>query len=64
MGHYWAREITKLGHQVRLMPATAGPVDAASDARSFNAAADPGDQCIALAFGRARHCGREQLLSR
>ena len=86
--HYWARELTKLGHQVRLMPAkdvkayvkrnkndaadaeaiceavrrptmrfvqvigrAAGPFDAASDARSFDAAANPTDQCLAGAFG-------------
>ena len=91
--HYWARELTKLGHQVRLMPAkdvkayvkrnkndaadaeaiceavrrptmrfvqvksAAGPFDAASDTRSFDAAADPTDQCVEGAFGRARHCG-------
>ena len=76
--HYWARELTKLGHQVRLMPAKdvkayvkrnkndaadaeaiceAGPVDVASRARSFDAATDPGNQCHAGAFGRARHCG-------
>ena len=93
--HYWARELTKLGHQVRLMPAKdvkayikrnkndaadaeaiceavrrptmrfvqvksaeqQGRFDAASDARSFDAAADPTDQCLAGAFGRARHCG-------
>jgi Transposase len=79
--HYWARELAKLGHQVRLMPAkdvkayvkrnkndaadaeaiceavrrptmrfvqvkigrAAGPVDAASDARSADAPADPGE---------------------
>ena len=39
--HYWARELTKLGHRVRLMPA--------KDV--------PGNQCHAGAFGRARHCG-------
>ena len=91
--HYWARELTKLGHQVRLMPAkdvkayvkrnkndaadaeaiceaarrptertnqiyrATGPVDVASRARSFDAATDPGNQCHAGAFGRARHCG-------
>ena len=93
--HYWARELTKLGHQVRLMPAKdvkayvkrnkndaadaeaiceavrrptmrfvqvksaeqQGRLDAASDARSADAAADPGDQCLAGAFGRARHYG-------
>ncbi len=90
--HYWARELTKLGHQVRLMPAkdvkayvkrnkndaadaeaiceavrrptmrdqigrAAGPVDAASRARPFDAAADPTDQCFAGAYGGARHCG-------
>ena len=91
--HHWARELTKLGHEVRLMPAkdvkayvkrnkndaadaeaiceavrrptmrfvqdqvgrAAGPVDAASDARSFDASADPVDQCLAGASGRARH---------
>ncbi len=98
--HYWARELTKLGHEVRLMPArdvkayvkrnendaadaeaiceavrrptmhfcagqigrAAEPVDVASDARSFDAATDPGDQCVAGAFGRARHdgCTRER----
>ena len=96
--HYWARELTRLGHQVRLMPAKdvkayvkrnkndaadakaiceavrrptmrfvqiksaeqQGPIDAASDARSTDAPADPGDQCFAGAFGRARHyvCAR------
>ena len=92
--HYWARELTKLGHRVRLMPAkdvkayqaqqercgrrrgdlrggaaadrafrtnqiyrATGPVDVASRARSFDAATDPGNQCHAGAFGRARHCG-------
>ena len=89
--HYWARELTKLGQQVRLMPAkdvkayvkrcgrrrgdlrggaaadhafrtnqiyrATGPVDVASHARSFDAATDPGNQCHAGAFGRARHCG-------
>ena len=92
--HYWARELTKHGHQVRLMPAkdvkayvkrnkndaadaeaiceavrrptmrfvqitgrAAGSVDAASRARPFDAAADPGDQCLAGAYGRARYCG-------
>jgi transposase len=75
--HYWARELTKLGHQVRLMPAkdvkayvnlrggaaadhalcpgqvgrAAEPVDAASDARSADAATNPGDQCVAGALG-------------
>ena len=34
-------------------PAT-GPVDVASRARSFDAATDPGNQCHAGAFGRAR----------
>src|SRR5208282_2587125 len=40
----------------------AEPVDAASDARSFDAATDPGDQCLAGAYGRARHdgCTRER----
>ena len=96
--HYWARELTKLGHKVRLMPAkdvkayvkrnkndaadaeaiceavrrptmrfcagqigrAAGSVDAASHARSTDAPADPGDQCFAGAFCRARHyvCAR------
>ena len=93
--HYWARELTKLGHEVRLMPAkdvkayvkrnkndaadaeaiceavrrptmrfvpvkigrAAGPVDAASGARSADASAHAADQCLARAFGRARHCG-------
>ena len=91
--HYWARELTKLGHQVRLMPAKdvkayvkrnkndAADAEAiceavrrptmrfvqiksteqqgrfASRARSFDAATDPGNQCHAGAFGRARHCG-------
>ena len=93
--HYWARELTKLGHRVRLMPAkdvkayvkrnkndaadaeaiceavrrptmrfvqvkigrTAGRLDAASNTRSADAAADPGDQCLAGTFGRARHYG-------
>ncbi len=92
---YWARELTRLGHQVRLMSAkdvkvyvernkndaadaeaiceavrrptmrfaqpksaeSAGPVDATSHARSFAAAADPDDQCLAGAYDRARHCG-------
>ncbi len=76
--HYWARELTKLGHQVRLMPAKdvkayvkhdkndaadaeaifgeTGPVDVASRARSFDAATDPGNQCHADAYGRARYC--------
>src|SRR5271167_4574168 len=98
--HYWARELTKLGHKVRLMPArdvkayvkrnkndacrrrgdlrggaaanhafcarqigrAAEPVDAASDARSFDAETDPGDQWLAGAYGRARHdgCTRER----
>ena len=99
--HYWARELTKLGHKVRLMPArdvkayvkrnkndaadaeaiceavrrptmrfvqvkwaesSEAPVDAASDARSFDAATDPGDQCLAGAYGRAWHysCTRER----
>ena len=90
-----ARELTKLGHQVRLMPAkdvkayvkrnkndaadaeaiceavrrptmrfvqikfyrATGPVDVASRTRSFDAATDPGNQCHAGAFGRARRCG-------
>jgi len=93
--HYWARELTRLGHQVRLMPAkdvkayvkrnkndaadaaaicegssaadhafcggqvgrAAGSTDAASHARFADAAADPDDQCVAGAYGRARHCG-------
>jgi hypothetical protein len=40
----------------------AEPVDAASDARSFDAATDPGDQCLAGGYGRARHddCTRER----
>ena len=82
--HQWARELTKLGHEVRLMPAkdvkayvrcgrcrgdlrggspaddaicasevgrAAGPADAASHARSSAAATNPGDQCVAGAFG-------------
>src|SRR6201988_1148221 len=87
--HYWARELTKLGHEVSFdasegreslrqaqqerrgrrggnlrggSPAddaicagevgrAAGPPDAASHARSFAAATDPGDQCAAGAFG-------------
>ena len=42
----------------------ARPVDAASDARSFDAAADSGDQCFAGAYGRARHyaCARERRM--
>src|SRR3981189_2732622 len=91
--HHWARELTKLGHEVRLMPAkdvkayvkrnkndaadaaaiceaapddavrsdqvarTAGAVDAAPHARSSDAPAHPGDQCLAGASGRARHRG-------
>ena len=93
--HYWARELTKLGHRVRLMPAKdvkayvkRNKNDAADaeaiceavrrptmrfvqvksaeqqgqlmlhrDARSFDAATDPGDQCHAGAYGRARHDG-------
>src|SRR6478752_129676 len=87
--HYWARELTKLGHEVRLMPAkdvkayvkrnkndaadaeaiceavrrptmrlvrgevgrAAGQADAASHARSFAAATDPGDQRAAGTSG-------------
>jgi transposase len=87
--HYWARELRKLGHEVRLMPAkdvkayvkrhkndavdaeasceagspaddaicgdevgrAAGSIDATSHARFAAAATDPGDQCIAGAFG-------------
>ena len=92
--HYWARELTKLGHRVRLMPAKdvkayvkrnkndAADAEAICEAvrrptvrfvqiksteqqgrlmlhraRSFDAATDPGNQCHAGAFGRARHCG-------
>jgi len=92
--HYWARELTKLGHTVRLMPAkdvkglrqaqqercrrcrgdlrggatsdhafcadqitrAAGPVDAASRARSFDAPADPGDQRLASASAPSLVC--------
>ena len=32
-------------------------IDAASHARSADAPADPGDQCVASTLGRARHCG-------
>ena len=87
--HYWARELTKLGHTARLMPARdvkayvkrnkndaadargdlrggaaadhafrAGqigratePVDAASDARSADAPAHPGDQRFSSPLG-------------
>ena len=93
--HYWARELTKLGHEVRLMPAkdvkayvkrnkndaadaeaiceavrrptmrfvpvklgrAAGSIDAASGTRSSDAATNPVDQCLAGAFGGARHSG-------
>ena len=93
--HYWARELSKLGHEVRLMPAKdvkayvkrhkndavdaeagceavrrptmrfvavksaeqQGRLMQASYARSSAAATDPGDQCVAGAFGRARDCG-------
>src|SRR5262247_4114502 len=92
--HYWARELTKLGHEVRLMPAKdvkayvkrnkndAADAEAICEAvrrptmrfvqvksaaqqgrlmqhhtRSSAAAMDPGNQCVAGAFGRARHCG-------
>src|SRR5262249_715431 len=94
---YWARELTKLGHEVRLMPAkdvkaylkrnkndaadaeaiceavrrptmrfvsikspeqqSQQPVDGAPCARSADPPAHPGDQCLAGAFGRARHRG-------
>src|SRR5664279_953846 len=92
--HHWARELKKLGHKVRLMPARDvkayvkrnknDDADAEaiceavrrpsmryvqvksaeqqsqlmlhSDARSADAATDPGDQCLAGAFGRARPC--------
>jgi hypothetical protein len=47
MAHGWARELTRLRHEFRLMPA-----------RSSAAATDLGDQCGAGAFGRARDCGR------
>ena len=89
--HYWARELTKLGHEVRLMPAkdvkayvkrnkndaadaeaiceavrrptirfvrvksAEQPIDAAPHPRSADAATDPGDQCAAGTFGRARY---------
>src|SRR5262245_42275351 len=93
--HYWARELTKLGHEVRLMPAKdvkayvkrskndAVDAEASCEAvrrptmrfvtvksaeqqgqlmqhrtRDFaDAATDPGDQCVAGAFGRTRDCG-------
>jgi transposase len=92
--HYWARELRKVGHQVRLMPAKdvkayvkrnkndAADAEAICEAvrrptmrfvevksaeqqgrlmqhrtRSCAAATDPGDQCVASAFGRTRYCG-------
>ena len=92
--HYWAHELTKLGHEVRLMPAKdvkayvkrnkndAADAEAICEAvrrptmrfvraksaeqqgrlmlhraRSADAPAHPGDQCISGAFGRARHYG-------
>jgi transposase len=91
--HHWARELTKLGHEVRLMPAKdvkayvkrnkndAADAEAICEAvrrptmrfvrvksaeqqgrlkhrtRSADAAADPGDQCLAGTFGRTRHSG-------
>jgi hypothetical protein len=39
-----------------------GSVDAASHARSADAAAEPGDQCLAGAYGRTRYCGGARLL--
>ena len=93
--HYWARELTKLGHQVRLMPAKDVKAyvkrnkNDAADAEAICEAVrrptmrfvqvksaeqqgrlmqhrtrdllmrqrNPTDQCLAGAFGRARHCG-------
>ena len=95
--HYWARELTKLGHQAGAdagerreglrqaqqercrrrrgdlrsgtaadhafcadqIGQAAGSVDNSSRARPFHAAADPTDQCLAGAYGGARHCGAQ-----
>jgi transposase len=59
--HYWARELTKLGHEVRLMP----PKDVkAYLKRNKNDAADAAAICEAVRRPRCGSCGSSRRSSR
>jgi len=59
--HYWARELTKLGHEVRLMPAKDVK---AYVKRNKNDAADAEAICEAVRRPRMDWCGRNRPSSR